>query len=65
MKVKELKQKTTSELQLLLKEDRAKLQQLRFDLASKKLKNINELRFIKREIARILTIFKKEEKIHD
>jgi ribosomal protein L29 len=44
---------------MILKESREKMRQLRFDLASKKLKNTNELKIIKRQIAQILTILNK------
>jgi large subunit ribosomal protein L29 len=60
MKVKELRQKTEKELRDLLNEDRRKLGQLKFDLASKKLKNIREIRELRRDIARILTILKEK-----
>jgi len=58
MKVKELKQKTKKELNDILVENRRKLGQLRFDLASKKLKNIREIRGLRRDVARIITILK-------
>lgn len=57
MKIKELRQKTEKELRNLLNENRNKLGQLRFDLASKKLKNVREVRGLRRDIAKILTIF--------
>lgn len=38
MKVKELRQKSKDDLEKILKEDREKLRQLRFDLASGKVK---------------------------
>jgi ribosomal protein L29 len=44
------------ELQKLLKDDREKLQQLQFDLAAGKVKNVREIRRLKKEIARILTL---------
>ena len=56
MKARELRQKSKSELQKLLQEDREKLRQLRFDLTSGKVKNVREIRKIKKEIARILTL---------
>jgi len=58
MKIRELKQKTDNELWMMLKENREKLRGLRFDLKSKKLKNVHELPAIKKQIAQILTIFK-------
>jgi len=62
MKAKELRQKPRQELEMMFKEGREKLRQLKFDLASKKLKNTNEIKFIKRQIAQILTILKEEQK---
>lgn len=62
MKTKELNQKTKKELNDLLIESRRKLGQLRFDLASKKLKNIREIRGLRRDVARIITILKQNGK---
>lgn len=56
MKIKELRQKTAKELKELLEEDRHKLGQLKFNLASKKLKNHRQIRELRKEIARILTL---------
>lgn len=56
MKILELRQKTKSELQKLLQDNRERLRQLRFDLIAGKVKNVREIRKIKKEIARILTI---------
>lgn len=58
MKANELRQRTKEELQKFLSEEREKLRQLRFDLASGKVKNIREIRKIKKDIARILTVLK-------
>jgi len=58
MKISELRQKPKQELEALLREDREKLRQLRFDLAAGKVKNVREVRRIKKEIARLLTISK-------
>jgi large subunit ribosomal protein L29 len=58
MKIKEIKQKSKSELQKTLRELREKLRQLRFDLEAGKVKNIREVRTIKKDIARILTCLK-------
>jgi large subunit ribosomal protein L29 len=55
MKAKDLKNKTESELQKILKEKREKLRELRFTLATGKLKNPSEIKEIKKDIARILT----------
>jgi len=58
MKVREIRQKSEKELQKLLQDSREKLRQLRFDLASGKVKNVREIRQIRKDIARILTILK-------
>jgi large subunit ribosomal protein L29 len=60
MKAKELKQKTAEELAMMLKEDHEKIRVMRFDLASKKLKNTNELSNLKKQVAQILTIVKEK-----
>ena len=60
MKIKELRQKPEKELRELLDEDRHKLGQLKFALASKKLKNHRQIRELRKEIARIITILKKD-----
>ena len=56
MKMKELKDKTQESLEKLLQEKREKLRQLRFELSQDKLKNVSEIKNIKKNIARILTI---------
>lgn len=58
MKIKELRQKTEKELKELLDQNRYKLGQLKFDLSSKKLKNVSQIKELRKEIARILTILK-------
>lgn len=58
MKITELRQKPKMELQKLVREKREKLRQLRFDLASGKVKNVREIRQIKKDVAKILTILK-------
>ena len=61
MKPADLKQKTAAELQKMAAEERVKLQQLRFDLPGGKVKNVREIRQIRRSIARILTILKQKQ----
>ncbi len=59
MKKKELqnfKTKPESELQKDLKIQREKLENLSFDLAAGKVKNIREIRHLRKNIAQILTI---------
>ncbi|MDO8592590.1 MAG: 50S ribosomal protein L29 [bacterium] len=56
MELKELKSKTDKELKQLLNESRDKLRDLRFKDANKQLKNVREIRVVKKAIAKILTI---------
>lgn len=60
MKPKELREKTKEELENLLKEKKARLMKLRFELKEGKLKNVAEIKETKRDIARILTILKEK-----
>ncbi len=59
MDFKELKTKSISELHSILAEWRDKLRELRFKDSNKQLKNIREIRAIKRNIARVLTLINK------
>jgi|YelNatPaOPRAMG01_1025707.scaffolds.fasta_scaffold00218_27 large subunit ribosomal protein L29 len=61
MKPQELREKSKKELEELLLETRQKLFRLKLDLASGKLKNFNQIKQTKREIARILTILKEKQ----
>ncbi len=56
MKAKELREKDIEELKNLLGKQREKLLKVRFHLAMGRLKNVREIRKIKKDIARILTI---------
>lgn len=58
MKIVELRKKTKEELKKILQENKERLRVLRFNLASAKLKNHREIRKVKKEIARILTILR-------
>lgn len=60
LKAVELRQKSKPELEKLLEESRKRLLELRFDLVAGKLKNIREIRKIKKDIARIMTILKEK-----
>lgn len=55
MQIKELKQKSIQDLEKMEKETRQKLAELRFKVYQKQLKNINELKNNKKDLARILT----------
>lgn len=57
-KAKELKTKSPTELQTTLQENREHLRAMRFDLAAGKMKNVREIRVVKRDIARILTLLR-------
>ncbi|MBL7142140.1 MAG: 50S ribosomal protein L29 [Candidatus Pacebacteria bacterium] len=58
-KIDELIKKPKEELQKILRDNRGKTRQLRFDLAAGKVKNVREIRRIKKEISQILTILAK------
>lgn len=60
MKINVLRKKPESELRTMINDHKERLQKLRFDLVSGKIKNIREIREIKKDIARILTILKNE-----
>lgn len=60
MDLKELQTKTEAELHKLLSQDREKLRELRFKDSNKQLKNVREIRTVKEQIARILTILNKK-----
>lgn len=63
MKAKELQLKSDKELQIVLQEKREKMGALKFDIATtKKLKNISEIKEMKKDIARVLTILNKRRK---
>jgi len=56
MKIKEITQKSEIDLQKDLIEIRERLRVLKFDLSAGKVKNVREIRSIKKDIARILTV---------
>jgi len=62
--LKELRLKSTGELQRLLKLNREKLRDIRFKISQSQVKNIREIREIKKRTARIISLLnaKKEEK---
>jgi len=62
MKGKELRKKDLKELHTILATERENLRQLRFDLASGKVKNIRTIRHSKKTIARILTVINEKGK---
>jgi len=56
MKIQTLRKKTESDLNKLLGKSREHLRKLRFDSVNDKLSNYSEIKKIKKEIAKILTI---------
>ncbi|MFH1233098.1 MAG: 50S ribosomal protein L29 [Patescibacteria group bacterium] len=56
MEFKELIKKTNKELQKLLSESREKLRELRFKDGNKQLKNVREIRCVRKLIAQVLTL---------
>lgn len=60
MDFKELQTKSETELQKMLGQDREKLRELRFKDSNKQLKNVREIRTVKEQIARVLTILNKK-----
>ena len=65
MKMKELKLKSKNELQHLLVESREKMREMRFKISQRQLKNIREMREIKKTIARILTLLNEKKNLED
>jgi len=59
-KIKEFKRMVKGQLLEVLAEKREKLRQLRFDLSSGKVKNVREIREVKKDIARILGLLKEK-----
>ncbi|OGG87545.1 50S ribosomal protein L29 [Candidatus Kuenenbacteria bacterium RIFCSPHIGHO2_02_FULL_39_13] len=60
MKVKELNVKQITELKTLLSEKREALRNIRFKVAQRQLKKVHDIKAVKRDIARILTIIKQK-----
>lgn len=56
MKAKEFRDKSKEELTKILDEKREKVRAMRFDIATKQVKNVRDIRKDKRDISRILTI---------
>jgi len=58
--VKELRTKREDQLVKLLAERREKLRDLKFRIPTKQVKNMHEPKFVRREIARILSVIKEK-----
>ncbi len=61
MKAKELRNKSTKELHKNLADSRAKLAKLNVEFRTKEVKNVREIRTVKKSIATILTIIAEKE----
>ena len=61
MKFKDIVGKKKEELSGVIKEKQARLRSLSFDLSSGKVKNVREIRALKKDIARILTFLNQHE----
>ena len=62
MKAKDLRNQSNKELQKKLADNRAKIAQLDVDYRTKEVKNIREIRSLKRTVARILTVMSEQDK---
>ncbi len=58
--IQKINDKNETELEKDLAESKNKLQTLRFDLAAGKIKNLGEVKEIRKKIARILTFLKQK-----
>lgn len=61
MKTREIKEKSTAELEKILPESCDKLRELNFKDANKQLKDVRQLRKLKKTIAKIKTILKERQ----
>ena len=62
MKIQDIRKKNEHDLLKTAAELRGTMRDLRFRIANKELKNHQQLRAIRKDIARILTILKEKEK---
>ncbi len=60
--LKELKLKSENDLQKLLASSREKLRELKFKVSQNQLKNIREIREIKKRVSKILTLLNQKQK---
>ena len=62
MTVKDIRKKSDEDLQKVLADLRDSVRNLRFKIAAKEVKNHQEMRMVKKDIARILTILGERKK---
>lgn len=60
MDFKEIQNKSDEDLKKLVEESREKERELRFKDSNRQLKNVREIRTIKKNIARVLTLLNKK-----
>lgn len=60
MKMSELREKSIAELKEMLVEAKEKLRELCFRVSTRELKNVREIRKVKQQIARLLTVLKEK-----
>lgn len=60
MDFKEIQNKSDEDLKKLIEESREKERELRFKDSNRQLKNVREIRTIKKNIARVLTLLNKK-----
>lgn len=61
MKTKELRQKSDEELQKLLEDFKSKAVELKFNVSAGRVKNVQEMHQVKKDIARIYTLMNQKE----
>ena len=62
MKIKDLREKNTEELKKLLAEKEESIRKSRFDLVTKQVKGVRQIRNEKRDVARIITLIGEKNK---
>ena len=60
MKINEIREKTSAELEVLLKEKKAELFNLRFQHAINQLDNPHKITDVKHDIARVMTVLREK-----
>ena len=61
--IQELKNKQPGELSRIVSDSNERLRALRFDLAAGKVKNVNELRTLRKNIARMQTFIREDKNV--
>ena len=63
MKIQEIRKKSSEDLLKLLEEMKDNIRTLRFKVASKEIKNHQQLRHTKKDLAKILTILRERKSV--